>query len=66
MFCSQIQIYRRNGKMINELVAPEMSTYSPVVVAHPTQPIIVGGNGSGKVHIFSPYSSLTDMSDMYS
>lgn len=30
-----------------------MSTYCPVIEVHPTQAIYVGGNATGRLHIFS-------------
>ncbi|KAL1123739.1 hypothetical protein AAG570_001512 [Ranatra chinensis] len=48
----RIQIYGRNGKLINELRNKEMTTVSPVIAVHPHLPLIVGGNSSGKIHAF--------------
>lgn len=38
---------------MHNLISENMSTYCPVIEVHPTQAIYVGGNATGRLHIFS-------------
>ncbi|XP_026811576.1 WD repeat-containing protein 76-like [Rhopalosiphum maidis] len=55
----RIQVYNCSGNVLHNLTATEMTTYCPVIEVHPTQAIYVGGNGSGRLHIFSTKKQLT-------
>lgn len=50
----RIQYYHRDGHMIHQFSDDLMTTFSPVITVHPTEPVFVGGTGSGKFHVFSP------------
>lgn len=56
--CLQIQIYCSDGNLLHNLISQNMTTYCPVIEVHPTQAIYVGGNSSGKLHIFSTKQQL--------
>lgn len=49
----QLQIYHSDGNLLHTLISDRMTTYCPVIEVHPTQAIYVGGNSSGRLHIFS-------------
>lgn len=55
----RIQVYNCAGHVLHNLMNPNMSTYCSVIEVHPTQAIYVGGNGSGRLHIFSTKQQLT-------
>ncbi|XP_025195814.1 WD repeat-containing protein 76-like [Melanaphis sacchari] len=54
----RIQIYNSAGNVLHSLISTDMTTYCPVIEVHPTQAIYVGGNGSGRLHIFSTKEQL--------
>lgn len=56
-----MQVYSEKGVLVRELRSDAMNTVCSVITVHPTKPIIVGGNGSGKVHIYSPFRNLSDI-----
>lgn len=55
----RIQVYNCAGHVLHNLMSTDMTTYCPVIEVHPTQAIYVGGNGSGRLHIFSTKEQLT-------
>jgi len=55
----QIQVYSSTGHVLHNLMSTDMTTYCPVIEVHPTQAIYVGGNASGRLHIFSTKEQLT-------
>ncbi|XP_015365077.1 PREDICTED: WD repeat-containing protein 76-like [Diuraphis noxia] len=55
----RIQVYNSAGHVLHILQSTDMTTYCPVIEVHPTQAIYVGGNGSGRLHIFSTKEQLT-------
>lgn len=49
-----MEIYRSDGTLLHNLIDEvHMNTYCTVIEAHPTQAIYVGGNASGRIHIYS-------------
>lgn len=48
-----MEIYSSDGTLLHNLVDVNMTTYCPVIEVHPTQAIYVGGNSSGRIHIYS-------------
>lgn len=55
----RIQVYNCAGHELHNLISTNMTTYCPVIEVHPTQAIYVGGNASGRLHIFSTKEQLT-------
>ncbi|VVC43138.1 Hypothetical protein CINCED_3A001417 [Cinara cedri] len=50
----RIEMYSSSGILLHNLIDKDyMTTYCPVIEAHPTQAIYVGGNSSGRIHIYS-------------
>ncbi|XP_054262099.1 WD repeat-containing protein 76-like [Macrosteles quadrilineatus] len=49
----RIQMYNGSGRLVKDLMDEQLTTVVPVISLHPTLPIIVGGNSSGKAHIFT-------------
>lgn len=47
-----MQIYCADGSLLHNLTDSNITTYNPVIEAHPTQAIYVGGNGTGRLHVF--------------
>lgn len=56
-----MQVYNREGKILHELKSERMNTYCPVIAVHPKKLLIVGGNGSGKIHVFAPCHNLKEI-----
>ncbi|XP_050435279.1 WD repeat-containing protein 76-like [Adelges cooleyi] len=55
----RMQVYDSKGALLHALIADDvMTTYCPVIEVHPSQAIYVGGNASGKLHIFSTEKQL--------
>jgi len=55
----RLQIYRADGSLLHNLQqSVSFNTYCPVIEVHPTQAIYVGGNSSGRIHIFSTKKQL--------
>lgn len=49
----QIQVYDREGNILCNLSDPEvLGSVCSLNVFHPTQNVLVGGNSSGRVHVF--------------
>ena len=49
----QIQVYDCGGNILRNLSDPEtLGSVCSLNVFHPTQNILVGGNSSGRVHVF--------------
>ncbi|XKL59333.1 hypothetical protein PGB90_000349 [Kerria lacca] len=57
----RMQVYNREGKILHELKSERMNTYCPVIAVHPKKLLIVGGNGSGKIHVFAPCHNLKEI-----
>ena len=47
----QIDVYTVSGKHYN-LKGEDLGSVCSIVKCHPTQDIVVGGNSSGRVHVF--------------
>lgn len=56
-----MQAYSEKGIAVREFRSDALVTVNSVISVHPTKPIIVGGNGSGKIHVFSPFRDLSDI-----
>ncbi|XP_046687050.1 WD repeat-containing protein 76-like [Homalodisca vitripennis] len=48
-----IQLYSATGQLMRELKGQELTTICPVISLHPSLPVLVGGNSSGKAHLFT-------------
>lgn len=53
-----MQIYCSDGNLLHNLISENVTTYCPVIEVHPTQAIYVGGNASGRLHVFSTEQQL--------
>uniref|UniRef100_A0A1B6EWS5 WD repeat-containing protein 76 n=1 Tax=Cuerna arida TaxID=1464854 RepID=A0A1B6EWS5_9HEMI len=54
-----IQLYSATGQLMRELKDKELTTICPVISLHPSLPVLVGGNSSGKAHLFTT-STISD------
>ncbi|XP_050548765.1 WD repeat-containing protein 76-like [Daktulosphaira vitifoliae] len=55
----RIQVYDFKGKLLHTLISEDyLTTYVPVIEVHPSQAIYVGGNASGRLHIFNTENQL--------
>lgn len=48
----QIEAFSDTGKPYPSLKGDALSTICPIVKCHPSQEIVVGGNSSGRAHVF--------------
>ncbi|CAF0985203.1 unnamed protein product [Adineta ricciae] len=49
----QITVFDENCKTVASLVSENLNSLATINVGHPTLPIIVGGNSSGRIHVFT-------------
>ena len=47
-----MEVYDRDGSVHHLLMGQEMQAVCSTIVCHPTEPVIAGGNSSGKVYLY--------------
>lgn len=56
----RFQLCHVEGKYLHNFTSDNMTTHCPVITVHPKLPLFVGGNSSGRIHVFSPHKELAN------
>lgn len=48
-----VQVYHESGQLVHTFRDDNLTTVQSVVAFHPTQPLLMGGNASGRLHVFA-------------
>lgn len=48
-----VEVYHESGQLLHTFRDENLTTVQSVVAFHPTRPVLLGGNASGRLHVFS-------------